>query len=108
MAPRRKGVLPPWRLEPECNDMMGYAVPGYRLSRMRVLGHALGGGPTAWGLGKDPSGDAHAMQACGIDATSHLEAQRTRRWNACSLPQEPQRCIAAVIATLMNDALIWK
>ena len=23
-------------------------------------------------------------------------------------PQEPQRCIIGVIATLMNDALIWK
>ena len=75
---------------------------------MRVRGHALGGNAIARGLEMDPSGDVHALQACGIDAASHLEAQCTRRWTVFSLPQEPQRCIIAVIATLMNDALIWK
>eukprot|EP00959_Pyramimonas_sp_CCMP1952_P196072 4099498-Pyramimonas_sp.AAC.1 len=49
-------------------------------------GTRSGGNAIAWGLEKDPSGDAHALQACGADAASHLEAQCTRR------------CIIAIIA----------
>ena len=109
MAPGGEEVPPPWRLEPEC---YGYIVRCYAM--LLLIAHecararAWGGNAIARGLEKHPSGDAHALQACGIDAASHFEAQCTRRWTVFSLPQEPQRCIIAVIATLMNDALMWE
>ena len=64
-------------------------------------GARLGGNLIARGLEGLTSGDIVAR-------ASHLEAQCTRRWTVFSLPQEPQRCIIAVIATLMNDALMWE
>ena len=44
------------------------------ITHERARARYCGGNAIARGLEKDPSGDVYALQACGIDAASHLEA----------------------------------